>query len=118
MFSGWSSWLFPFCCIRFGGLQREKLPARGRNAIPVCRPSNGSMPRRDNRASFRMTFELFLEIDRPCALQVLVRVVETASFSAVARERVRPKLQPPDRLRGLKSTRKLRLIDDGQMCWT
>jgi Bacterial regulatory helix-turn-helix protein, lysR family len=65
----------------------EKLPARGRNAIPVCRPSNGPMPRRDNRASFRMTFEFFLEIDRPCTLKVLVRVVETASFSAVACER-------------------------------
>jgi DNA-binding transcriptional LysR family regulator len=34
-----------------------------------------------------MTFAFFLKIDRPCTLKVLVRVVETASFSAVACER-------------------------------
>jgi hypothetical protein len=45
-----------------------------------------------------MTFEFFLKIDRPFTLKVLARVVETASFSAVACER-----GPPDRLRGLKS---------------
>jgi len=58
----------------------------------------GLLPRRDNRASLRMTFEFFLKIDRPFTLKVLARVVETASFSAVACER-----GPPDRSRGLKS---------------
>jgi hypothetical protein len=51
-----------------------------------------------------MTFEFFFEIDRPCILEVLVRVVEAAlPFLAPLENTVRPKLQPPDGLRSLNS---------------
>jgi len=61
-------------------------------------------------------------------LQVLVRVVDTGSFSAVARERDLTQAAVAHQIAQLeehfgvrlfhRTTRKLRLIDDGQLCWT
>ena len=88
----------------------------------------GLLPRRDNRASLRMTFEFFFGNRSTLYSRSPGAGVETASFSALACERGPTQAAVARRLAQLeqhfgvrlfhRTTRKLRLTDDGQLCRT